>query len=192
MDKRRLESLTDGVMAIIITIMVLELKTPAQASLASLEAEAPILFTYALSFVSVGIFWNNHHHLLHATERIDGRALWANLALLFWLSLVPFVIRWIDETRFQAVPTAAYGAILVMAAFAYALLERALMAPRLGNRKMTQALGVRRKELVSLLLYTAGCGLAFVRPWLAIALYVGVALMWLVPDRRIERMVRDP
>jgi uncharacterized membrane protein len=182
----RLEAFTDGVMAIIITIMVLEIKTPREATLAALIASLPILLTYLLSFVNVGIFWNNHHHMLHAAETVNGTVLWANMLLLFWMSLVPFVIRWIDETGFQPLPTAAYGAVLTMAAIGYLLLEWALVACNGPQSKLAAAVGHERKGLISLVLYIAAIALAFVRPWMAIAIYVGVSLAWFLPDRRIE------
>jgi uncharacterized membrane protein len=182
----RLEAFTDGVMAIIITIMVLEIKTPHVATPAALLASLPILLTYLLSFVNVGIFWNNHHHMLHAADTVDGAALWANLFLLFWMSLVPFVIRWLDETGFQPLPTAAYGLVLAMASIGYLLLEWALVACNGPQSKLAVAVGHDRKALVSLALYAAGIALAFVHPWIALAIYVGVSLAWFLPDRRIE------
>ncbi len=188
MTKQRLEALTDGVIAIVITIMVLELKTPVRPDLASLEASAPAVLAYALSFANVGIFWNNHHHMFHATRRIDGRVLWANLFLLFWISLIPFAIHWVDDSRFAALPTAGYGAVLAATAGAYIVLERAIIAIKV-NTDLASAVGSRLKEALSLLLYLAAIVLAFVGPWIAIALYVAVALMWLVPDRRIEKRV---
>jgi uncharacterized membrane protein len=186
MGTQRLEAFTDGVIAIIITIMVLEMKVPHDATPAALLATLPILLTYVLSFVNVGIFWNNHHHILHASERVDGRVLWANLMLLFWLSLVPFVIRWLDETGFASLPTAAYGAVLAMAAIAYLLLEWALVACNGPTSTLATAVGRDLKGMVSLTLYVAGIALAFVRPWIAIVLYVAVSLAWFLPDRRIE------
>ena len=187
MGTQRLEAFTDGVVAIIITIMVLELKTPQEASWPALLSSVPILLTYLLSFVNVGIFWNNHHHMLHAAEKVDGRVLWANLSLLFCLSLVPFVIRWIDETGFQALPTAAYGAVLAMAAVSYMLLERALIACNGPQSKLATAVGHDRKAILSLALYFVAFTLAFVRPWIAIALYVAISMAWFLPDRRIEQ-----
>jgi TMEM175 potassium channel family protein len=189
MGKGRLEAFTDGVIAIVITIMVLEIKVPAGASLAALLASLPIFLVYALSYVNVGIFWNNHHHMLHATERVDGKVLWANLFLLFWLSLVPFVIRWMDDTDFIALPTAAYGAVLAMAAFGYLLLERTIVACNGRSSKMAAAIGSELKGKLSLSLYVVAMPLAFIRPWIAIALYVAVALLWFVPDRRIEAII---
>ncbi len=184
MEKGRLEAFSDGVIAIIITIMVLELKTPVGPGFANLAARAPVFLAYALSFANVGLFWNNHHHMLSATERIDGRVLWANLFLLFWLSLVPFAIRWVDETGFAALPTASYGGVLALAALAYMLLERAIIGVQ-GNARLAAATGSRWKEKASFLLYAAAIG-AFASPWIAIALYVVVAGMWFIPDRRIE------
>jgi len=186
MSTGRVEAFTDGVIAIIITIMVLEIKTPHEATPTALLASLPILLTYLLSFVNVGIFWNNHHHMLHAADTVDGAALWANLFLLFWMSLVPFVIRWLDETGFQPLPTAAYGAVLAMASIGYLLLEWALVACNGPQSKLAIAVGHDRKALVSLALYAAGIALAFVHPWIAIAIYVGVSLAWFLPDRRIE------
>lgn len=189
MGKGRLEAFTDGVVAIIITIMVLELKVPANGSWAALGGSLPILLVYALSFVNVGIFWNNHHHILHVTRQVNGAVLWANLFLLFWLSLVPFVIRWMDEAGFAALPTAAYGFVLMMAAIGYTLLERSIIAADGRNAALARAVGRDRKGALSLLAYVASIALAFVSPWLAIGVYVSVAALWLVPDRRIERHV---
>jgi uncharacterized membrane protein len=188
MGKQRLEAFTDGVVAIIITIMVLELKVPAQPTLASLKTEMPLLLAYALSFTNVGVFWNNHHHMLHATERINGTVLWANLALLFALSLVPFVIRWMDETHYAPVPTAAYGAVLLMAGIAYLLLEKALIKCNGPKSKLAQAIGNEAKGKLSMAGYASAIPLAFVGPWISIVVYVAIALMWFVPDRRIESL----
>ncbi len=188
MGTQRLEAFTDGVLAIVITIMVLEMKVPHGATVEALLSSLPILLTYVLSFVNVGIFWNNHHHMLHAASRVDGKVLWANLSLLFWLSLVPFVIRWIDEAGFQPLPTAAYGTVLAMAAIAYLLLERALVACNGPKSTLATAVGNDLKAIISLALYTSGILLAFFRPWIAIVLYVAVALAWFLPDRRIESL----
>ncbi|HYK99550.1 MAG TPA: TMEM175 family protein [Steroidobacteraceae bacterium] len=190
MEPARLEAFTDGVVAIIITIMVLEIRVPHGTDLAALEADVPVLLAYVLSYVNVGIFWNNHHHMLHVTERVDGRVLWANLALLFWLSLVPFVIRWIDEAGFLPLPTAAYGIVLACAAISYNLLQRQLIAVNGRDSRLAVALGDDLKGKLSLVLYLSAIALAFVRPWIAIALYVTVALVWLVPDRRIEALIK--
>ena len=186
MTSGRLEAFTDGVIAIIITIMVLELKVPQGNDFAALASSIPILLAYVLSFVNVGIYWVNHHHMLHATDRIDGKVLWANLFLLFWLSLVPFVIRWMDEAHFAALPTALYGAVLTMATIGYILLERAIIACNGSNSRLAGAVGSDRKSKLSLVAYLVALPLAFISPWIAIVLYVAVALMWFVPDRRIE------
>ncbi|EQB33611.1 hypothetical protein M529_03360 [Sphingobium ummariense RL-3] len=182
-----MEAFTDGVVAIIITIMVLELKVPENGSLAALSASVPILLAYVLSFINVGLYWNNHHHLMHAAEEVDGRVLWANLFLLFWLSLVPFVIRWLDESGFAPMATAAYGVVLGMAAIGYALTERAIIAVNGRNSALARAVGRDRKGIISVLLYVIAVPLAFFVQWLSIAIYVLVILLWLVPDRRIER-----
>ena len=190
MEPERLEAFTDGVIAIIITIMVLEIRVPHGADLAALQADIPVLIAYVLSYVNVGIFWNNHHHMLHVTERVDGKVLWANLALLFWLSLVPFVIRWIDESGFTPLPTAAYGVVLACAGFSYNILQRTIIAVNGSDSRLAVALGDDRKGRMSLILYLSAIALAFVRPWMAIVAYVTVAVMWLVPDSRIESLVK--
>jgi uncharacterized membrane protein len=192
MGKGRLEAFTDGVIAIIITIMVLEMKVPQGADLAALEACLPVFLAYALSYANVAIFWNNHHHVLHASEHVDGKVLWANLFLLFWISLFPFVIRWMDETHFAPLPTACYGAILVLATLAYIVLERTLITASGQGSMLAEAVGRDPKSKLSLAIYLAAMALAFLRPWIAIALYVLVALMWLVPDRRIEAIQSRP
>jgi len=191
MDTARLEAFTDGVVAIIITIMVLEIRVPHGASLAALQADVPVLLAYVLSYVNVGIFWNNHHHMLQATERVDGRVLWANLALLFWLSLVPFMIRWIDDSGFTALPTAAYGVVLSCAALSYTLLQWQIIRVNGRESLLAVAVGNDLKGKLSIALYLLAIAVAFVRPWGAIALYVAVALIWLVPDRRIEARTRS-
>ena len=190
MDSTRLEAFTDGVVAIIITIMVLEIRVPHGADLAALRADGPVLFAYVLSYVNVGIFWNNHHHMLNVTERVDGKILWANLALLFWLSLVPFAIRWIDEEGFTALPTAAYGVVLLCAGLSYFLLQHQIIALNGHDSRLAVAIGQDRKGKLTSLLYSAGIALAFVRPWVSITLYVAVALVWLVPDTRIEQLIK--
>jgi uncharacterized membrane protein len=191
MGKGRLEAFTDGVLAIIITIMVLELKVPHETDLAGVQASLPLLLAYLLSFVNVGIYWVNHHHMLHATDRIDGRVLWANLALLFWLSLVPFVIRWMDEAGFTAWPTAAYGFVLMMAAISYTVMQWTIVECNGRSSRLAEAVGNDIKGKASLAMYALSIPLAFVRPWIAIGLYVAVALVWLVPDRRIEKHLKD-
>ena len=190
MNAARLEAFTDGVVAIIITIMVLEIRVPHGSDLAALQAGLPVLSAYVLSYVNVGIFWNNHHHMLHITERVNGKVLWATLALLFWRSLVPFVIRWIDETGFTALPTAAYGIVLTGAAVSYRILQQQLIAYNGRDSRLALALGDDLKGKLSVVLYLAAIVLAFVRPWMAITLYVVVALVWLVPDTRIESVVK--
>jgi uncharacterized membrane protein len=190
MEPARLEAFTDGVVAIIITIMVLEIRVPHGTDLSSLQADIPVLIAYVLSYVNVGIFWNNHHHMLHVTERVDGKVLWANLGLLFWLSLVPFVIRWIDESGLTALPTAAYGVVLLCAGFSYNLLQRTIIAANGRDSRLAVALGDDLKGKLSLVLYLSAIPLAFARPWIAILIYVTVAVMWLVPDTRIESLVK--
>jgi uncharacterized membrane protein len=185
--KGRLEAFSDGVIAVIITIMVLELKAPEGPGWDALRPLLPTFLIYALSFVFVGIYWNNHHHLLHATERIGGAVLWANLHLLFWLSLVPFVTAWVGDHYEAAVPTAAYGVVLLMCGIAFTILLRAILAAPGGNPRLAAAVGSDLKGKVSLLLYAAAVGLAFVNQWISDAIYVAVALIWLVPDRRIEK-----
>jgi uncharacterized membrane protein len=190
MTKGRLEAFTDGVIAIIITIMVLELKVPQGADLAALQTSVPVFLAYVLSYVNVGIYWNNHHHMLQATDRIDGRVLWANLFLLFWLSMVPFVIRWMDEAGIAALPTAAYGVVLAMAAIGYNLLQRAIVASNGRSSKLAAAVGGDFKGKISLLLYIAAIPLAFVSPWISLGIYVAIALVWFIPDRRIETTLK--
>ena len=185
----RLEAFTDGVVAIIITIMVLELKVPETGDLHALVGSAPVLLAYLLSFVNVGLYWNNHHHMFHAVERIDGRVLWANLFLLFWLSLVPFVIRWLDESQFAAGATAAYGIVLGLAAIGYSLTERATIACNGKTSAVARAIGADWKGRGSIALYTLAVPMAFVSRWIAIGLYVAVIGLWLIPDRRILRIL---
>jgi uncharacterized membrane protein len=191
MNKARLEAFSDGVIAIIITIMVLELKVPRGADAEALRPVVPVLLTYVLSFVNVGIYWNNHHHMLHATTRINGRILWANLHLLFWLSLVPFVTGWMGENHFAPLPTAVYGVVLILAAIAYTILQRAIIADQGESSKLAAAVGNDAKGKASLALYAAAIPLAFVHQAISDAIYVLVALMWLVPDRRIEARLRE-
>ena len=189
MSKQRLEAFTDGVIAIIITIMVLEMKVPGGSDMAALKAELPVFLAYVLSYTNVGIFWNNHHHMLHVTERINGMVLWANLVLLFWLSLVPFAIRWMDETHFAPMPTASYGVVLAMSAIAYLWLERSIIAYNGPHSKLAHAVGSDMKGKLSLSLYLISVPLAFVHAWISIALYVVVAMIWFIPDKRIEALV---
>jgi len=191
MGKSRLEAFSDGVIAIIITIMVLELKAPHGSDLSSLLPVLPSLLAYALSFIYLGIYWNNHHHMLHLADRISGGILWANLHLLFWLSLVPFVTSWVAEDSRASIPTAMYGVVFLLAAIAYTILERAIIARQGPHSKLRAAVGDDRKGKASLALYAAAVVLSFVHPWIADALYVFVALIWLVPDRRIESLVQS-
>jgi uncharacterized membrane protein len=187
LDKKRLEGFSDGVLAIIITIMVLELRAPEGTELAALRPLLPVFVSYLLSFVYLGIYWNNHHHLLHATHRISGAVLWANLHLLFWLSLVPFVTGWMGEHRFARGPTAVYGVVLLMAAVAYWILLRAILAAEGPGSLLERAVGRDLKGNLSLVLYVVGIVSASLSSWVAGAIYVTVALIWLIPDRRIER-----
>ena len=193
MGPERLAAFSDGVLAIVITIMVLDLRVPHEArgaaDLAALRPLAPVFASYVLSFVYVGIYWNNHHHMLHLARRVDGGVLWANLHLLFWLSLVPFVTAWMGENHFAAVPTAAYGVVLLLAAVAYAILQRTVVARQGADARLAAAVGRDGKGKLSPVLYALAIPLAFVRPWAAGALYAVVALIWLAPDRRIERAV---
>lgn len=191
MKPERLNAFTDGVLAIVITIMVLELPTPKGHGLADLVPELPLFAAYALSFVNVGIFWNNHHHLLTLAKKIDGRVMWANLLLLFWLSLVPFVIRWIGEEGVSAGPVAAYGIVLVGAAATYILLELAIHRADGANSALHSAVGAGLKEWLSFALYASGIALAFVMPMLSVACYVLVSAIWFIPDRRIVRLLND-
>ena len=190
MKTERVQAFTDGVIAIIITITVLELPVPHRADLASLRGELPILFAYLVSFVNVGIYWNNHHHLFQATRHIDGSVLWANLFMLFWMSLAPWTIRWLDESDFAALPMAAYGFIFGMTAIGYTWTQRRIIAVNGEDSTIARAVGNDTKGKISLAAYVAGIGLAFVQPWLAAALYAGIALVWLIPDRRIENELR--
>jgi uncharacterized membrane protein len=187
----RLEAFSDAVIAIVITILVLELEVPHEPELEALRDVVPAFLTYVLSFVYLGIYWNNHHHMMFLTERVNGRILWANMFLLFWLSLVPFTTAWMGETDFAAVPTAVYGADLLLAAIAYFILQTAIIAEEGPDSRLRAALGGDLKGKISPLLYLAAIPLAFVSPWIALAVYVFVALMWLVPDRRIESAVRE-
>ncbi len=187
MSKTRLEAFSDGVIAILITILVLELKIPHGGDLAALRPLLPVFLTYVLSFLYLGIYWNNHHHMLHAAERINGKILWANQHLLFWLSLVPFVTGWMGENHFAALPTAVYGVVLLMAALAYFVLQRSIIAAEGPHSKLARAIGGDVKGKLSLGLYAVAIPLAFVAEWASDAIYVVTALIWLVPDRRIER-----
>ncbi|MDL2357425.1 MAG: TMEM175 family protein [Pseudomonadota bacterium] len=190
MGKGRLEAFSDGVIAIIITIMVLELKVPHGAGFDVLLPLAPVLGSYVLSFIYVGIYWNNHHHMLHVVQHVSGAVLWANLHLLFWLSLIPFVTAWMGENHFQSAPVAAYGFVLLMCAVAYSILVRTLTSNHRENRALADAVGKDRKGWISIALYVAGIALSLPFPWLGFAFYIGVAIIWLIPDRRIENRVQ--
>ena len=191
MGKGRLEAFSDGVIAIIITIMVLELRVPHGDDFPALLPLIPVLLSYVLSFLYVGIFWNNHHHMLHATRRISGAVLWANLHLLFWLSLIPFVTGWMGENHFAAAPTALYGVVLLMAALAYTILQTAIVTAEGNDSVLRAAVGHDVKGKLSVAGYLLAIAMAFVSHWISGALYVAVAMMWLIPDRRIERTLED-
>jgi uncharacterized membrane protein len=188
----RLEAFSDGVIAILITIMVLELHPPLQTTLHALVKQWPVFLSYVLSFVVIGIYWNNHHHMLRATQRINGTVLWANLHLLFWLSLFPFVTGWMGERHFATVPVAVYGVVLLLAAISYYVLQRAIIAGEGAESTLAAAIGRDAKGKASPFIYAAGIGFAFVNRWVALALYVVVTLMWLVPDRRLEARLSAP
>ena len=191
MGKTRLEAFSDGVIAIIITIMVLEMKVPHGDGLAALKPLIPVFISYVLSFVYVGIYWNNHHHLLHAVRHVNGATLWANLHLLFWLSLIPFVTGWMGENHFHQLPVALYGVVLLMAGVAYTILVRVLIRHHGHESALAKAIGSDFKGNLSLVAYVAAIALAFVHEWVAMALYLAVAIMWLVPDRRIEVALKE-
>jgi uncharacterized membrane protein len=189
MPKERLAAFSDGVIAIIITIMVLELKVPHGDDWPALAKLVPVFLAYVLSFVYLAIYWNNHHHMLHTLERVDGAILWANMHLLFWLSLIPFATGWISESHFARVPTALYGAALLMPAIAYYVLQTVIIRRQGPHGRLARAVGRDLKGKLSPLLYLIGIAFAFVLPWVSYAIYVFVALMWLVPDPRIEKRV---
>jgi uncharacterized membrane protein len=191
MGKGRMEAFSDGVIAIIITIMVLELRVPHQSNLAALAPLVPILLSYLLSFIFLGIYWSNHHHMLHAVEHVNGGVLWANLHLLFWLSLVPFVTAWMGENHFAPGAVALYGVVLLFASIAYFILSRALISLHGRESVLATAVGRDFKGLISTVIYLVAIPLALVRWWLACTLYVLVAIIWLVPDRRIERTLTE-
>ncbi len=191
MGKNRLEAFSDGVIAIIITIMVLEMKVPHGDEPAALYSLIPVFVSYVLSFVYVGIYWNNHHHLLHAVQKINGPILWANLHLLFWLSLLPFVTGWMGENYFSTWPVAVYGIVLLMAAIAYSILELALIRLQGKDSQLANAVGQDFKGKISLVIYAAAIPLSFVSRWIAFGLYVVVAVMWVIPDRRIEKKLNN-
>ena len=186
-----METFSDGVIAILITILVLELKTPHGADFQAIWPLRGVFLTYVLSFIYIGIYWNNHHHMLHATTRVSGGALWANLHLLFWLSLIPFVTGWMGENHYESLPTATYGVVLLMAAIAYTILQTVLTHQRDHNKALADAIKRDGKGKLSVVLYVAAVPLAFYSSWIAIAIYITVALIWLVPDPRIERVLAD-
>jgi uncharacterized membrane protein len=187
MGKNRMEAFSDGVLAIIITIMVLEMKVPHSADLQALRPVLPVFLSYVLSFIYVGIYWNNHHHLLHSTHKVTGGILWANLHLLFWLSLFPFATGWAGENHLASLPTAVYGVVLFMAAIAYYILQSMIIRQQGRDSLLAVAVGKDWKGKLSPILYLSAIGLSFVNPWIATGIYVLAALIWFVPDRRIER-----
>ena len=186
MKKGRLEAFSDAVIAILMTIMVLELKIPHGADLESIRPLLPVFLTYVLSFIYLGIYWNNHHHMFHATERINGKILWANMLLLFWLSLIPFTTGWMGENHFAPLPTAVYGVVLLLAAVSYTILQTLIIAHQGEHSTLAEAVGKDRKGKLSMVLYIVAIPMAFVNQWISDGIYVLVALIWLVPDRRIE------
>jgi uncharacterized membrane protein len=191
MEKGRLEAFSDAVIAIIMTIMVLELKVPHEATWTALRPLIPVFFSYTISFLMIGIYWNNHHHLFQAAQYVNGRVLWANLHLLFWMSLIPFVTGWTGENNFAALPVACYGAVLLFSGIAYFVLTKILVADHGQGSALALAMGKDLKGITSLLIYAVGIGVAFVQPWAAFMLYILVAIIWLIPDRRIERIINS-
>jgi uncharacterized membrane protein len=191
MSKGRLEAFSDAVIAIIMTIMVLEMKVPHGTTLASLQPLLPVFLSYILSFINIGIYWNNHHHMLHAAKEVNGNVLWTNMHLLFWLSLFPFATGWMGENHFATWTVALYGIIALMAGVAYYFLAHCLADLHGKDSSLARALGKDRKGILSVVFYAIGIGLSFVNAWLGIALYVGVAIMWFVPDRRIEKILAE-
>ena len=191
MGKNRLEAFSDGVMAIIITIMVLEMKVPHGTDLAALQPILPVFISYILSFIYVGIYWNNHHHLLHAVKRINGNVMWANTHLLFWLSLMPFTTGWMGENHFASLPTALFGCVLFMCGVAYSILVRCLIGLHGKDSTLAKAIGVDKKGILSVVIYAIAIGLASFNGWISLGLYVLVAAIWLVPDRRIEKRLME-
>jgi uncharacterized membrane protein len=191
MTRARLEAFSDGVIAILITIMILELKIPHGSDLAALRAILPEFLTYVLSFTFLGIYWTNHHHMFHVVEHVTGAILWSNLHLLFWLSLVPFATAWVGTNPLAPLPTATYGVVLFLAALSWLVLQKAIIAHHGPQSKLAQAVGKDVKGKISQLMYAAAIPLAFIHPWISDAIYVTVALMWIVPDRRIESTVKD-
>jgi uncharacterized membrane protein len=191
MSPGRLNALTDGVVASVMTIMVLELKFPAEPTLAAVLAVVPLLAAYLLAFVNVAIYWNNHHHMMQSARKVTGGVLWANHALLFWLTLFPLMIRWIDEAGITSLPVASFGLVLVGAAVSYQVLERALIRAEGDQSQVKRAVGAGAKDLISFALYLASVPAAFVSPYISVAIFVGVSILWLVPDRRFERSLQQ-
>lgn len=189
MTKGRLEAFSDGVLAIIITIMVLEMKVPHEATLESLKPLLPVALSYILGFINIGIYWNNHHHMLHISKQVNGRILWANMHLLFWLSLFPFATAWMGENNFATWPVVLYGGVSFMAGMAYYLLAHCLASLHGKDSALAIALGKDRKGIISVIVYAIGIGLAFIQPWLGVACYFAVACMWFIPDSRIESKI---
>lgn len=187
MGKNRLETLFDGVLAIIITIMVLELHIPSGNSIEALWPLAPVVFSYVMSFIYLGIYWNNHHHMLYVCDKVTGSILWANLHLLFWLSLIPFTTAWMGESKFSAEPVALYGAVLLMTSFAYWMLQHRIIVSQGEQSRLKYAVGSDWKGRLSMLFYLLGTLLSFASQWLALAIYIAIAILWLIPDQRIER-----
>ena len=192
MGKNRLEAFSDGVLAIIITIMVLEMKVPHEAGWDALRPLLPVFMSYVLSFIYLGIYWNNHHHLMHAAHKINGKIMWANAHLLFWLSLMPFASGWMGENHFASVPAALMGIILFMAGIAYYILSQCLIRLHGKDSTLAKAVGRDTKGIISVVIYAIAIGLAFVNSWISFALYAVVALIWLIPDRRIEQELGEP
>jgi uncharacterized membrane protein len=191
MGKGRLEAFSDGVLAIIITIMVLELKVPHGSSPEDLKSLLPVFFSYVLSFIYLGIYWNNHHHMLHSVHKVNGKILWANMHLLFWLSLTPFTTAWMGENHFETWTVALYGFVLFMAGLAYFILAKSLVQAHGKESMIAQALGKDWKGLLSIVLYIAGIGLTFINPWIGFSIYIVVAVMWFIPDSRIEKRLKS-
>jgi uncharacterized membrane protein len=192
MPKERLAAFSDGVIAILITIMVLELKVPHATDVHALRPVVPVFFSYVLSFVYLGIYWNNHHHLVHATTRVNGGILWANLHLLFWLSLVPWATQWMGENHFDPLPTAIYGGMLILAALSYEVLQILIVREHGSDSDLARALGDDRKGKLSLFLYAVAVPMAFVSRWVSLVLYVAVAVIWFIPDRRLAPLAKAP
>lgn len=184
-----MEAFSDGVMAVIITIMVLEIKVPHGFEIQNLKPLFPMFLSYVLSFIYIGIYWNNHHHMMHTVQKISGKILWANLHLLFWLSLIPFVTGWMDENHFESLPMALYGVILLMCAIAYFILQSLIIKEQGENSLLEKAIGTDLKGKISPICYLLGIALSWIAPWVSGILYVGVAIMWLIPDKRIENLV---